>query len=68
MKIKTISLFSLLDFNQLLQNELPPNVGVGVFFSELKKKNLCAINDEMDTQWKWKGHKVKIVNRKQVAY
>lgn len=48
MKIKIISLFSLLDFNQLLQNELPPNYFF--FFGKVKKKSFCAINDEMDTQ------------------
>lgn len=25
------------------------------FFGKVKKKSFCAINDEMDTQWKWKG-------------
>jgi len=51
MKMKTISLLSLLDFNQLLQNELLPK-GLGLLwgFFKLKKKSLYVINDEMDTQ------------------
>lgn len=66
MKIETTSLFSLLDFNQLLKNELLPNI---FYFPELKKNiSFCVISDEMDTQWKWKGLAMPIVNTKQPAY